>query len=117
MSFFSSRFFRFATAAALIVWMQSCYTVTIANKHGIAEPDPTNQARGFFYLKKVQVIDTVVNLSLLENGVITFERCSEGCFYALEFKATLGGVLLNAITLGKKRLIKVRYICLQPRNE
>jgi hypothetical protein len=101
----------------IMVFMQGCYSVKIANKFGTAAPDPANNEPGFYRQKEVVVIDTVVNIGLLENGVMTLERCPMGCFHSVEFKATLGGVLLNFITFGKKKLIKVKYVCLKDSNE
>lgn len=103
--------------AVVVVFLEGCYSVRIANKFGTATPDPTNNEPGFYRQKDVVVIDTVINLKLLENQVMTLERCPMGCFHSIEFKATLGGVLLNFITFGKKKMIKVKYVCLKDSNE
>lgn len=108
---------RLIVLSALFFVFQSCYSVRISNKFGTANPDPANDEKGFYRKKEVVVIDTVVNLGLLENEVMTIERCPEGGFHSVEFKATLGGVLLNAITFGKRKLIKVRYVCLKESNQ
>jgi hypothetical protein len=101
----------------MVILVQGCYSVRIGNKFGTATPDPSNNEPGFYRQKEVVVIDTVVNLGLIENEVMTLERCPMGCFHSVEFKATLGGVLLNFITFGKKKLIKVKYVCLKDSNE
>src|SRR5436190_11283531 len=101
----------------VVIFLEGCYSVRIANKFGTATPDPTNNEAGFYRQKEVVVIDTVINLKLLENQVMTLERCPMGCFHSIEFKATLGGVLLNFITFGKKKMIKVKYVCLKDSNE
>ena len=103
--------------AFIVFLIQSCYSVRIANKFGTATPDPANNEPGFYRQKEVVVIDTVVNLGVIENEVMTLERCPMGCFHSVEFRATLGGVLLNFITFGKKKLIKVKYVCLKDSNE
>jgi len=101
----------------MVFLVQRCYSIRIGNKVETATPDPTNNEPGFYRQKEVVVIDTVVNLGLIENEVMTLERCPSGCFHSVEFRATLGGVLLNFITFGKKKLIKVKYVCLKDSNE
>jgi hypothetical protein len=101
----------------MVFFIQGCYSVRIGNKFGTATPDPTNNEPGFYRQKEVVIIDTVVNIGLLDNGVMTLERCPMGCFHSVEYRATLGGVLLNFITFGKKKLIKVKYVCLKDSNE
>ena len=97
--------------------MQGCYSVRISNKLGTATPDPTNNEQGFYRQKEVVVIDTVVNLGVIENGVMTIERCPTGSFHSVEYRVTLGGVLLNFFTFGKRKQIKVKYVCLKDSNE
>ena len=93
--------------------MQSCYSVRISNVTGAPEPDPVNFESGFYRGKAVHVIDTTVNLSLLENHVLVLETCPSGCFHTIEYRVTLGSVLLSGITFGKQRNIKVKYVCLK----
>ena len=63
------------TSLTLIVFLvQGCYSVRIGNKFGTATPDPTNNEPGFYRQKEVVVIDTVVNLGLIENEVIDDKR-------------------------------------------
>lgn len=101
----------------ILFLLPACYSVRIGNKYGTATPDPANNEPGFYRQKEVIVMDTVVNLGVIENEVMTLERCPGGCFHSVEFRATLGGVLLNFITFGKKKLIKVKYVCLKDSNE
>ena len=107
---------RWCVAAAAILLLQGCYSVIISNKNGTAEPSPTNQAQGFYNGKEVVVIDTTIKLGILENEVIALERCPQG-FHSVEYRVTLGGVLLNAITFGKRKKVKVRYVCIKESNE
>jgi hypothetical protein len=96
--------------------LQSCYSVRISNVNGVPEPDPVNFDSGFYRGKAVHVIDTTVNLSLLENEVLVLETCPEGCFQTVEYRVTLGAALLSGITFGKIRKIKVKYVCLKESN-
>ena len=103
--------------ALMLFLVQACYSVRIGNKNGTATPDPTNNEPGFYRQKQVVVIDTVINLGVIENEVMMLERCPGGCFHSVEYRVTLGGVLLNFFTFGKKKLIKVKYVCLKDSNE
>jgi len=100
----------------LMLFLQSCYSVRISNVSGTPEPDPVNFDDGFYRGKAVHVIDTTVNLSLLENEVMVLETCPEGCFQTVEYRVTLGAALLSGITFGKMRKIKVKYVCLKESN-
>ena len=101
---------------SLVFFLHSCYSVKISNINGTAEPDPLNTQMGFYNGKQVIVIDTVVNLSLLQNGVLVLERCPAGGFHSLEYKVSLGAVLLNAFTFGKRKKVQVKCVCLKDTN-
>lgn len=96
--------------------LPSCYSVILVNKNGTAVADPLNNEIGFFNGKEVIKIDTTIKLKLPDNHVLFFEKCPEGGFYALEYRVTLGGALLSAVTFGKRRKVKVRYVCLKQSN-
>jgi hypothetical protein len=115
---FLSRFQDFSGIQPIIILftallLQSCYSVRISNKSGAPEPDPVNFEDGYYRGKAVHVIDTTVNLSLLENHVLVLEDCPAGCFHTVEYRVTLGAALLSGITFGKQRKIKVKYVCLK----
>lgn len=93
--------------------LSSCYSVRISNKQGNGEPDPLNREKGFYRGLQVHTIDTAINLKLLANESMTLESCSGGGFHTVEYRVTLGDVLLSGITLGKKRRIHVKYVCLK----
>ena len=113
----SQRLLSLIVLAFLSSFIVSCYSVRIANKLGVAEPDPTNNEPGFYRQKEVVVLDTVVNLGVLENSVMTIERCPTGGFHSVEYRVTLGGILLNCITFGKRKQIKVKYTCVKDSND
>jgi len=97
--------------------LQSCsYSIIISNKNGTPQPDPTHHEIGFYNLKEVRVIDTVVPLSILQNGAMLVAACPVGGFHSVEYKITFGAMLRNTFTLGKRRSIKVKYTCLKNSN-
>ena len=102
--------------AGMMLMMQSCYSIRIGNVNGVPEPNPVNFDAGYYRNKMVHVIDTTVNLKVLENEVWVIETCPEGCFQSVEYRVTLGAALLSGITLGKVRKIQVKYVCLKESN-
>lgn len=100
----------------LCLLLSSCYSVRIADKQGIPDPDITQMEKGYYRGKKVVTIDTTVNLSLLDNETMFLESCGGMGFHSVEYRVTLGYVLLSGITLGKKRKVHVRYVCIKETN-
>lgn len=99
-----------------VMLLTSCYSVRFVNKEGVPEPDPLNNSGDFYKGKKVHVLDTTISLKLAEGEFTLIERCSTGAFYSFEYRVTFGGVLLSAITFGKKRKVKIKYVCLKEQN-
>ena len=100
-------------AGILLVILTSCYSVRIVSRDGVPEPNPLNTSGDFYKGKNVNVIDTTITLKLQEGEFYLIEKCGARGFYSFEYRSTLGGVLLSAITLGKKRQVKVKYVCLK----
>jgi hypothetical protein len=116
----SYRFSKISPPLALIgllIVLQSCYSVRISNSNGVPEPDPVNTETGYYRMKAVHVIDTTINLKLLENEVLLLESCPAGCFQSVEYRVTLGAALLSGVTFGKMRKVKVKYVCLKESND
>lgn len=98
--------------------LQSCsYSIKVANQGGTPQPDPMNREMGFYNGKEVKVIDTVVNLSLLQNGAMVIPDCGRCGFHSVEYKITLGAMLRNTFTFGKRKSIKVKYVCTKTQNQ
>lgn len=102
----------FSGALIIMLFLTSCYSVRIMSRHGTPEPDPLNQSGNFYKLKKVHVLDTTISLKLHEGDFYFIEPCNSG-FHSVEYRVTFGGVLLSAITFGKKRKVKIKYVCMK----
>ena len=96
-----------------VVIFSSCYSVRVVNKDSIPEPDPLNTSGDFYKGKKVHVVDTVIRLKPQEGEFSLIERCVTDGFYSLEYRVTFGGVLLNTVTFGRKRQVKIKYVCIK----
>jgi hypothetical protein len=104
---------RLLFVAFMMLILSSCYSVRVVNKDGIPEPDPLNTSGDFYKGKKVHVLDTVITLKPQEGEFTLIERCVTQGFYSLEYRVTFGGVLLNTVTFGRKRQVKIKYVCLK----
>lgn len=98
-------------AVFLMMFLSSCYSVRVVNKNGIPEADPLNSSGDFYKGKKVHTLDTVITLKPQEGEFSLIERCPSGGCYSFEYRVTFGGVLLNVITFGRKREVKIKYVC------
>ncbi|HLG41455.1 MAG TPA: hypothetical protein VI461_17375 [Chitinophagaceae bacterium] len=101
----------------VLLTFSSCYSVRWINKDGIPEADPLNNRHGFYNLKKMRSLDTTVSLKFVQGDFsLIAKECKSGCFYSFEYRVTFGGLLLNAVTLGRKKRIKVIYVCQKESN-
>jgi hypothetical protein len=88
----------------------------VHGQRGVAEPDPNNQELGFFFGKQVTPIEQVVKMKLENNQVYVTPPCETPGLYAVEYRVTYGDLLRNALTFGKRRKVRIRYICLKDTN-
>jgi len=116
MSFLKLR--KMLLTAGIVTAFHACsYSIRIANKNGTPEDSPFNQELGYYNGKRVTKIDTVVHLSLLQNGIMVVDStCLSGGFHSVEYKITFGAMLRNTFSFGKKRSIKVKCTCLKNSN-
>lgn len=100
----------------LSIALSSCYSVRLVSRDGIPEPGITNEDQDFYKNKKVFVIDTTINLKVTEGSFSLIRNCGPSGFYAVEYRVSLGHVLLSGITLGRTRKVKVKYVRLKDDN-
>ena len=103
--------------ACLLSLLTSCYSVRIANASGVAEPDLTSDTTGYYSDKKFTVLNTVVKINPITKDFTWNAPCSSAGLYSVEYKVSLGGLLLSAITLGRHRKVKVIYVCAKEQNQ
>lgn len=90
----------------------SCYSVRIKVANGVGgEPDDTEREDDLSGLL-VRELDTIVTVKLTTNeNPINIRDCKSGSLHLVEYKSTFGGVLLYVVTFGRKRTVKVKYVC------
>ena len=94
----------------MVLIISGCYSVTIASKHAIPEPDDLHESRGFYQGKEIVEVKENLKLSLADNYVVRWDSLGNRGFHSVEYRVTLGDVLLNTITFGKVRKMRVIYV-------
>ena len=90
----------------------SCYSVhlKVANGPGGEAADTETEEVNAGNL--VRVFDTIVTVkSTTDENPISIRDCKSGSLHSVEYKSTFGGVLLYVVTFGRKRTVKVKYVC------
>ncbi|GAB1855209.1 hypothetical protein MHTCC0001_00420 [Flavobacteriaceae bacterium MHTCC 0001] len=99
--------------------LQSCYTVKIESTHGTPNPNVMSVMDDDNRNFEVIEVDTIVKSSLFteKSGLRTQRnRCKSGKLHTVEYKNTFGGSLLYLVTLGSRRKVKLKYICMKVEN-
>ncbi len=104
----------------LLFLLQSCYSVRLKSINGSEQPDPVSERTDDYRNMTVMEIDTVLTIKAT-TSIPTFlvkknALCKSGQLHTVEYRNTLGSVLLSAVTLGRKRKMKVKYVCVKPSN-
>nr|WP_321226188.1 hypothetical protein [uncultured Psychroserpens sp.] len=98
--------------------LTSCYTVRLRSVNGAPQPDPFSDRDDYYRGMAVVEIDTVINMKLTSKDFTYLikenENCESGKLNIVEYRNTFGGVLLSAITFGRKRKVKIKYVCEKP---
>lgn len=98
----------------------SCYSVRIRNENGSPALDPFSNRDDYYRGMAVVEIDTVIRVNSTTKDftylITENDSCRSGKLNILEFRNTFGAVLLSAVTLGRKRKLKLKYVCEKPQN-
>jgi hypothetical protein len=112
-----TRSLRFLIYIPFCLLLSSCYSIRISNIKGCGQPDPMNNSDGFYRGLEVHELDTVIKVKIPDNDVMVLKKCPEGCFHSVEYRVTFGDVLRSGLTLGKRRKVRIKYVCLKERND
>ncbi|WP_340198567.1 hypothetical protein [Ascidiimonas sp. W6] len=100
--------------------LASCYSVRLRNINGTPQPDPFSDRDDYYRGMAVIEIDTVINMKLTSKDftylIKESDSCESGKLNIVEYRNTLGGILLSAITFGRKRKVKIKYVCEKLQN-
>lgn len=98
----------------------SCYSVRLRNVNGAPQLDPFTEREDYYRGMAVVEVDTIINMKLTSKD-FTFlikesDKCESGKLNMVEYRNTFGGILLSGITFGRKRKVKIKYVCEKQRN-
>ena len=98
----------------------SCYSVRLRSINGEMQPDPLMLRNDYYRGKEVVEVNTVIKIDITSKDFTYLikknEQCKSGKLHTVEFKNTFGGSLLSMVTFGRKRKMKVKYVCMKPTN-
>jgi len=102
------------------ILLTSCYSVRLRSVNGAMQPDPLMLREDYYRGMEVVELDTVIKIDLTSKDftylIKETEKCKSGKLHTIEFKNTFGGSLLSVVTFGRKRKMKVKYVCMKPTN-
>lgn len=98
---------------ALIFCFASCYSVRFQVEHG--QPEPADNEREDAYAGlNVHTLDTIITRQISTGEhFFNISDCPSQALHTVEYKVSLGGILLNAITFGRKKRVKIHYVCIK----
>lgn len=107
------RLSRVALCFGLALIISSCYSVRFQVENGQWEP-ADNEREDAYAGYNVYTLDTVVTRKLTTGAhYFNISDCPSGALHTVEYRTTFGGILLNAITLGRKKKVKIKYVCIK----
>lgn len=111
---------KFFALTICICVLTSCYSVRLRNVNGAPQPDPFTDRDDYYRGMSVIELDTVINIKLTSKDFTYLikerEVCESGKLNIIEYRNTFGGIMLSAITFGRKRAVKIKYVCEKPSN-
>ena len=120
LSFFKSGIYRLCIILCLAIMpmLQSCYTIRIRAIDAVAEPT-RNEQDNFYKDKNVRAFkQNVKNVPVVFNDaeiVDKYDKAGDG-YYSVEYKVSLGMVLLNIITFGAVKRANVKVVSIKKQN-
>lgn len=111
------KFFTFLISMCVLT---SCYSVRLRNVNGAPQLDPFSDRKDYYRGMAAVEIKTVMDIKLTSKDftylIKESEACESGKLNIVEYRNTFGGLLLSAITFGRKRKVKIIYVCEKPSN-
>jgi len=101
----------------ILLLMNSCYSVRLRSINGAFEPAFPMTRDDYYRNMQVVELDTVISIKLTEEDftylIKESDLCPSGKLHTVEYRNTLGAVLLSGITFGRKRKVKIKYVCMK----
>ena len=104
----------------IFLMLTSCYSVRLRNVNGAPELDPFSDRDDYYRGMAVVEIDTVISMKVTSKDftylIKESDVCESGKLNIIEYRNTFGSTLLSGITFGKKRKLKMKYVCEKLQN-
>lgn len=117
MKFSRTPFFTLVVFGMLMLALQSCYSVRLRSVEGAYEPEAPLVREDYYRGMAVNELDTVIKISATSKDFTLLikktELCPSGKLHTVEYRNTLGSVLLSGITFGRKRKVNIKYVCMK----
>lgn len=110
---------KFLILLMFALMLSSCYSVRLLSTRGAPQPkaDPSTEGSDKYRTVEMIEIDTIMKVNITTGSFDYFikqnTKCKSGKLHSVEYRNTLGGVLLSAVTLGTRRKMKVKYVCMK----
>lgn len=102
---------------SLSLLLQGCYSVRLRSVEGAPEPEAPLIREDYYRGMTVIELDTVISINATTKDFTLLinksDLCPSGKLHTVEYRNTLGAVLLSAITFGRKRKVKIKYVCMK----
>ncbi|TRZ45042.1 hypothetical protein [Robertkochia solimangrovi] len=103
--------------AVFSLLFSSCYTVRVRSVYGTPEPDPIGERMDYYRDMNVHEVDTTITIKATDKDfTLLIKNCNRQGIHTLEYRNTFRGILLSAVTFGKKRQVRVKYVCMEEQN-
>lgn len=107
------RLLKITLILGLVLNLCSCYSVRFQVENGQWEPADTEREDAYAGYN-VYTLDTVVTRKVTTGEhYFNISDCDSGALHTVEYRSTFGGILLNAITFGRKKKVKIKYVCIK----
>ena len=110
------RYIKLAFSFLFLLLFLSCYSIRLKVSNGQGEPADTERDDALSGLM-VRELDTVIKVkTTIDEYPINIRNCDGGALHTVEYKTTLGGIMLYLVTFGRKRIVKIKYVCIKESN-
>ncbi len=104
---------QFLLCFCAIVVLSSCYSVRFQVEQGQWDP-AENQQDPDYAGYNVHTLDTVIKRKITTGPhYFNIPNCESQALHTVEYRTTFGGLLLNVVTFGRKKKVKIKYVCIK----
>lgn len=104
-------------AFLVLLLFQSCYSVRLVSTVGTPEPAVPHVRDDYYRPYEVTELDTVITIGVADKDfsylIKSTDLCPSGKLHTVEYRNTFGALLLSAVTFGRKRKVKIKYVCMK----